>query len=207
MRLNVNTPITNNIGFTKIPIIWIHNRNHLKIGLTQISAHFKFGLTQTPAYFIIGLTQVPAHFKIGLTQIPAHLNLYLHFIKRADEDPIRCSFYFRQQAVLRRTFLTRLQWHSLQTDIVAYIIQVYIIVNTSSHGIMNITWLWIGLYSQNFYQNQRVLHRSIYIELVLTSREECNAFADPFFRIYLCLSRNFCQLACSFAAWFTLRQP
>ena len=109
--------------------------------------------------------------------------------------------------MLRRTFLTRLQWHSLQTDIVAYIIQVYIIVNTSSHGIMNITWLWIGLYSQNFYQKKRVLHRSVYIEPVLTSCEEGNAFADPFFRIYLCLSRDFCQLACSFAARFTLRQP
>ena len=49
----------------------------------------------------------------------------------------------------------------------------------------------IGLYSQNLYQNQRVLRRSIYIEPVLTSREECNVFADLFFRIYLCLSRDF----------------
>ena len=35
--------------------------------------------------------------------------------------------------------------------------------------------------SQNFYQNQRVLRRSIYIEPVLTSREECNVFADLLF--------------------------
>ena len=50
----------------------------------------------------------------------------------------------------------------------------------------------VGLYSQNFYQNQRVLPRSIYTEPVLTSREECNVFADLFFfRIYLCLSRDF----------------
>ena len=47
------------------------------------------------------------------------------------------------------------------------------------------------LYSQNFYQNQGVLRRSIYIEPVLTSREECNEFADLFFRIYLCLLRDF----------------
>ena len=102
--------------------------------------------------------------------------------------------------MLRRTFLTRLHWHSLQTDIVAYIIQVYIIVNTSSHGIMNITWLWIRLYSQNFYQKKRVLHRSAYIEPVLTSCEECNAFADPFFRIYLCLFERFLSTSMFFCS-------
>ena len=48
----------------------------------------------------------------------------------------------------------------------------------------------IGLYSQNFYQNQRVLCRSIYIEPVLTSREECNVSANLFFKIYLCISRD-----------------
>ena len=48
----------------------------------------------------------------------------------------------------------------------------------------------MGLYSQNFYQNQHVLPRSIYTEPVLTSREECNVFADLFL-IYLCLSRDF----------------
>ena len=32
------------------------------------------------------------------------------------------------------------------------------------------------MYSQNVYQNQRVLRSSIYTEPVLTSREECNAF-------------------------------
>ena len=32
------------------------------------------------------------------------------------------------------------------------------------------------MYSQNVYQNQRVLRRSIYTEPILTSREECNAF-------------------------------
>ena len=37
----------------------------------------------------------------------------------------------------------------------------------------------------------RVLRRSIYIEPVLTFREECNVFADLLFRIYLCLSRDF----------------
>ena len=36
------------------------------------------------------------------------------------------------------------------------------------------------IYSQLLYQNQRVLRRSIYIELVLTSREECNVSADLF---------------------------
>ena len=40
----------------------------------------------------------------------------------------------------------------------------------------------MGLYSQNFYQNQHVLPRSIYTEPVLTSREECNVFADLFFK-------------------------
>ena len=49
----------------------------------------------------------------------------------------------------------------------------------------------IELYSQNVYQNQRALPRSIYIEPVLTSREECNVFAELFFRIYLYLSRDF----------------
>ena len=51
----------------------------------------------------------------------------------------------RQQAVLRRTFLSRVQWHSLRTDNFAYIIQVDIVNNTSSHGIMKITWQWIIL--------------------------------------------------------------
>ena len=65
----------------------------------------------------------------------------------------------------------------------------------------------VGLYSQNFYQNQSVLPRSIYIEPVLTSREECNVFADLFFRIYLCLSRDLVNRHVFFAARFTLRQP
>ena len=63
------------------------------------------------------------------------------------------------------------------------------------------------LYSQKFYQNQCVLFRSIYTEPVLTSREECNVFADLFFRIYLCLSRYFVNQHVFFAARFTLRQP
>ena len=58
----------------------------------------------------------------------------------------------------------------------------------------------IGLYSQNFYQNQRVRRSSIYIEPVLTSSEECNAFEDLlFFSIYFCLSRDLFQPACSLA--------
>ena len=48
----------------------------------------------------------------------------------------------------------------------------------------------MGLYSQNFYQNQRVLHGSINIEPVLTSREGCNVFADLIFRI-ICV---FCEI-------------
>ena len=57
------------------------------------------------------------------------------------------------------------------------------------------------MYSQNVYQNQRVRRSSIYIEPVLTSREECNAFEDLlFFRSFVCLWRGFCQLACLFAA-------
>ena len=63
----------------------------------------------------------------------------------------------------------------------------------------------IGLYSQNLYQNQRVLRRSIYIEPVLTSREECNVFADLFLEFIHVF--RFCQPACFFAARFTLRQP
>ena len=47
-----------------------------------------------------------------------------------------------------------------------------------------------GLYSQNLYQNQRVLRRSIYIEPVVTSREECNVFADLFLKC-ICFSRDF----------------
>ena len=50
----------------------------------------------------------------------------------------------RQQVVRSRAFLTRVQWHSLRTDNFAYIIQVYVMPNTSSWGIMNITWLWIS---------------------------------------------------------------
>ena len=49
----------------------------------------------------------------------------------------------------------------------------------------------MGLYFQNVYQNQRVLRGSIYIEPVLTSREERNLFADLFFKIYLCFSLDF----------------
>ena len=48
----------------------------------------------------------------------------------------------------------------------------------------------MGLYSQNFYQNQRVLHGSINIEPVLTSCEECNVFADLISRI-ICV---FCEI-------------
>ena len=51
----------------------------------------------------------------------------------------------RQQAVLWITSLTHVQWHSLRTDNFAYIIQFYIMANTLSHGIMNITWLWIDV--------------------------------------------------------------
>ena len=40
-------------------------------------------------------------------------------------------------------------------------------------------------YSQNLYQKQRVLRRSIYIELVRTFSEECNVYADLLFRACL----------------------
>ena len=53
----------------------------------------------------------------------------------------------------------------------------------------------IVLYSQNLYQNQCVLRRSTYIEPVLTSREECNVFADILFQN---LFERFCQPACLF---------
>ena len=63
----------------------------------------------------------------------------------------------------------------------------------------------MGLYSQNVYQNQRVL-RSIYIEPVLASHEECNAFEDLLcFKSYFCIWRDFCQPACPFAPLFTLK--
>ena len=42
----------------------------------------------------------------------------------------------------------------------------------------------IGLHSQNFYQNQRVLRRSIYNGPVFTSHEECNEFEDLCFEDY-----------------------
>ena len=47
------------------------------------------------------------------------------------------------------------------------------------------------MYSQNVYQNQRVLRRSIYIQSVLISREECNAFEDILFfkKLFLPLER------------------
>ena len=62
------------------------------------------------------------------------------------------------------------------------------------------------MYSQNVYQNQRVLCSLIYIKPVLTSCEECNTFEDLlFFRSYFCLCRDFCQPACLFAAQFTLK--
>ena len=66
----------------------------------------------------------------------------------------------------------------------------------------------MGLYSQNLYQNQpvHVLRRSIYIEPVLISREECNVFADLFLEFIHVF--RFCQPASFFiAARFTLRQP
>ena len=41
---------------------------------------------------------------------------------------------------------------------------------------------------------------------MINSCEECNAFEDlSFFRSYFCLSRDFCQPACSFAAQTTTR--
>ena len=45
----------------------------------------------------------------------------------------------QQQAVLQE-----LPWPAF-SDNFAYIIQVYIIANMSSHGIINITWLWIDV--------------------------------------------------------------
>ena len=40
MRLNANTaPITSNIGLTKIPVIWIHNRAHTDTHSLKIRAH------------------------------------------------------------------------------------------------------------------------------------------------------------------------
>ena len=42
----------------------------------------------------------------------------------------------------------------------------------------------IGLHSQNVYQNQRVLRRSIYNGPVFTSHEECNEFEDLYFEDY-----------------------
>ena len=52
-----------------------------------------------------------------------------------------------------------------------------------------------GLYSQNLYKNQLVLRRSIYIEPVLTFREQCNVFADLlFWRLSLFVSRD--SLSC-----------
>ena len=65
----------------------------------------------------------------------------------------------------------------------------------------------IRLHSQNVNQNQRVLLSSIYMEPVLSSCEECNAFEDLlFFRSYFCLWGDFCPSpASSFAARFTLK--
>ena len=67
----------------------------------------------------------------------------------------------------------------------------------------------IGLYSQNFYQNQRVLPRSIYIEPVLSSREECNLLADLsfFFLEFVYVFREILSTSMFFAARFKLRQP
>ena len=40
MRLNANTaPINSNIGLTKIPVIWIHNRAHTDTHSLKIRAH------------------------------------------------------------------------------------------------------------------------------------------------------------------------
>ena len=50
--------------------------------------------------------------------------------------------------------------HSLRTDNFAYIIQVYIIPNTSSHGIMNITWLWIVHLLNMYHTSSIVFHGS-----------------------------------------------
>ena len=53
-----------------------------------------------------------------------------------------------------------------------------------------------------------VLRSSIYIEPVLTSRDECNAFEDLlFFRSYFCLWRDFCQPACPFQLHLHSKQP
>ena len=63
----------------------------------------------------------------------------------------------------------------------------------------------IGLNSQKVYQNQCILRSSIYIEPVLTLREECNAFESLLLLgSYFCLWRDFYQPACPFASRFTL---
>ena len=57
----------------------------------------------------------------------------------------------------------------------------------------------IRLYSQNVNQNQRVLRSSIYMEPVLSSCEECNAFEDLlFFRSYFCFLGRFLSLTSVF---------
>ena len=57
----------------------------------------------------------------------------------------------------------------------------------------------IRLYSQNVNQNQLVLLSSIYMEPVLSSCEECNAFEDLlFFRSYFCLLGRFLSLTSVF---------
>ena len=49
----------------------------------------------------------------------------------------------------------------------------------------------MGLYSQTFYQNKRVLRRSIYIEPGWSPPVRNATYLQTFFRIYLCLSRDF----------------
>ena len=65
----------------------------------------------------------------------------------------------------------------------------------------------IRLYPQNVNQNQRVLRSSIYMEPVLSSCEECNAFEDLLFlEVIFAFWGDFCPSpACSFAARFTLK--
>ena len=131
MRLNANTaPITSNIGLTKIPVIWIHNRAHTDTHSLKIRAHtdtrslyyrtntdnrslynrahtdtrsfcfFKSGSHRYPS-LLNGPHKDTCHFKIGITKIPFASQIGMKKI------PLGFGFYFQDTPSRRPTISTQ----------------------------------------------------------------------------------------------------
>ena len=131
MRLNANTaPITSNIGLTKIPVIWIHNRAHTDTHSLNILVHtdtrslyyrtntgnrslYNRAHTDTRSFCFLksgshrypslhnGVHKDTYHFIIGITKIPFASQIGMKKI------PLGFGFYFQDTPSRRATISTQ----------------------------------------------------------------------------------------------------